>query len=344
MAGLAVCTKQSIGLTLALITVLYRIIFIKDKSEIKTYIKTAVVRSIGILIPILILFIYLISTGAIEDFISYAILGIKTFSNQISYKDLLENDKIEIKILSVLIPISMIINLIIIVIRKIFNKENEISQKILTIFIYSFSIIILIYPIADEIHFLIASLITIINAMYVVGLFAKKIYDKINYNKKYKTYKITTLMIWIVLLAMILTTGINNLYKYAKVEMNQEIKHYKNIEIGEYLKERINDIGNYIVEKEEEGKKVYILDSEAAIIMIPIDKYNKDYDMFLIGNIGKDGEEGQIEKIRQREENTIYIVRRKELPQNWQTPKKVIEYIRSNLKLIDKINIYEIYE
>ena len=72
--------------------------------------------------------------------------------------------------------------------------------------------------------------------------------------------------------------------------------------------------------------------------------YDKDYDMFLNGNIGKDGEEGQIERIKQREENTIYIIRRKEIPQNWQAPKKTIEYIRQNLNLIGTINAYEIYE
>lgn len=342
MVGLAVCTKQSIGMTLALIIVLYKIVFIKNKSEVKEYIKIAMVRIAGILMPVLFLVIYLILTGSIKDFINYAILGISTFSNSISYSELLKNDKLEIKILSVLIPIFLMINLIIIVIRKILNKENEVTQKILTMFIYSFSIIILMYPIADEIHFLIATLISMISELYIIGLLCKKIYIKINYNKKYKTYKITTLIIWIMLLTMILTTSINNLYQYVKTEKNQELKHYKNIKIEKYLQKRINDIDNYIIKSK--NKNVYMLDAEAAIVMIPLDKYNKDYDMFLIGNIGKDGEEGQIEKIKKREENTIYIIRRQEIPQNWQTPQRVIEYIRENLKLIGTIDAYEIYE
>ena len=78
--------------------------------------------------------------------------------------------------------------------------------------------------------------------------------------------------------------------------------------------------------------------------MIPINKYNKDYDMFLKGNIGKDGEEGQIEKIKQKDENTIYLIKRKGLNLNWQTPLKVIEYVRENLKLTGEISIYEIYQ
>lgn len=234
--------------------------------------------------------------------------------------------------------------MITIVVRKILNKENETSQNILTTFIYSFSIIILIYPIADEIHFLIAIFIAIINMIYLLGVLGKKIYNKINYNKKYKTYKIITLMIWMVILFMILSITINNLYQYIKTEKNQEINHYKNLQVNEYLTTRINQVNNYIMEKEQQGKKVYILDVEAATSMIPVDKYNKDYDMFLIGNVGKEGQEGQIEKIKQREENTIYLIRRKEIPQNWQAPTKVIDYIRENLKLVEKIDIYEVYE
>ena len=98
------------------------------------------------------------------------------------------------------------------------------------------------------------------------------------------------------------------------------------------------------MEKEKEGKRVYILDAEAALYMIPIDRYNKNYDMFLKGNIGKDGEDGQIEKIKQRQENELYLIRREDIKQNWQTPLNVINYIRENLQLVEKISIYEVYK
>ena len=78
--------------------------------------------------------------------------------------------------------------------------------------------------------------------------------------------------------------------------------------------------------------------------MIPIDRYNKDYDMFLKGNIGKDGEQGQIEKIKQKNDNEIILVRKSNLKTNWQTPKEVVKYVRENLEKIGKINIFEIYK
>lgn len=344
LAGIAICTKQSIGVTLASIVVLYKILFIQNKEQIKQYLKSIFVRIIGILIPVIILFIYLFFTGAISEFINYAVLGISTFSNKISYLVLLQNDKIEIRLLSVLVPISIVLMGIILIISKIMKKENNVLQKILTIFIYSLSIIIVMYPISDVIHFLIGSLIAIIGFVYMIFLLIKKIYNNINYDKKYKIYKIITLLLRICIFVIILTKAIDNIYIYVKTDKNKNIQHYKNIEIDETLTKRINKIDDYVLEKQEEGYKVYILDAEAAIYMIPLDKYNKDYDMFLKGNIGKDGEDGQIKKIKQKEENILYLIRNENLRTNWQTPLEVINYIRNNLKKIGDIEIYEIYK
>ena len=323
---------------------MYKLLFVENKEQFKQYIKIAITRVIGILIPVVILFIYLIISGAMQDFINYAVLGISTFSNKISYVSLFQSDKIEIRLLSILMPISIMVMAIILIVTKALKKENEKIQNVLTILIYSFSIIIVMYPISDEIHFLIGSLISIIGLIYVISELGKIIYNKISYTKKYKVYKIITLVIWLLVFVIILTKAINNIYVYAKTEKNTEISQFKNIEVSSNLKDRINEIDNYILEKEQEGKKVYILDAEAAIYMIPLDKYNKDYDMFLKGNIGKDGEEGQIEKIKQRQENELFLIRKENLKTNWQTPLNVIKYVRGNLNKIDEISIYEVYE
>ena len=162
--------------------------------------------------------------------------------------------------------------------------------------------------------------------------------------QKYKVYKITTLLIQVSIFVGIAIYGINNLYNYIKVEKNKRIDHYKNIEISEGLIERIDEIDAYISEQENNGKKVYILDAEAAIYMIPLNKYNKDYDMFLKGNIGKDGEQGQIEKIQNRNDKELYLIRNSKLRSNWQTPLNVVNYVRNNLEKIGEISIYEIFK
>lgn len=344
LAGLAICTKQSIGVTLAIIVVVYKGLFIENKQQFRQYIKIAYTRIVGILMPLTILFMYLIFTCSFRDFINYAILGISEFSNKISYFELLINDKIEIKILSVIVPVSILLMIIIVFIRTIKNKNKDnILTTLITIMIYSLSIIIVMYPISDEIHFLIGSFISIIGLIYMILLIGMKVYNKIKYKNKYKVYKIISLIVWLLVFSMILIVSINNIYNYIKVDKNKDINHYKNIEVQDYLKERIYDIDNYILEKEKEGKKIYILDSEACIYMIPINKYNKNYDMFLKGNIGRDGENNQIRRIKEKDENELYLIRNRNLSLNWQTPTNVIDYIKENLEFVEDVSIYEVY-
>ena len=346
LAGLTVCTKQSIGAILAIIVVGYKIIFVQNKKEFIEYLKTAFKRIIGILIPIILVLIYLIVTNSLQDFINYAVLGISTFSNKIPYAQLMNNDKKEIQILSRIMPfILLAMAVLTIVLQNKKKKENigNIDNKILTMLIYSLSTIIIMYPISDEIHFLIAGTITFIGLAYILYLLGITIYNKINLQSKKKIYKITSLMISIIAIAFIAVRGIENITEYTKQEKNETIEHYKNIQISEYLQERINEIDIFILEQEKENKKVYILDAEAAIYMIPINNYNKDYDMFLKGNIGKDGQEGQIQKIKQKETNEIILIRKRNLQSNWQTPTEVVDYVRGNLEFMGEVSIYEVY-
>lgn len=347
LAGLTVCTKQSIGAILAIIVVGYKIIFVQNKKEFIEYLKIAFKRIIGILIPIILVLIYLIVTNSLQDFINYAVLGISTFSNKIPYAQLMNNDKKEIQILSRIMPfILLAMAVLTIVLQNKKKKENigNIDNKILTMLIYSLSTIIIMYPISDEIHFLIAGTITFIGLAYILYLLGITIYNKINLQSKKKIYKITSLLISIILIAFIAVRGIENITEYIKQEKNETIEHYKNIQISEYLQERINEIDNFILEQEKENKKVYILDAEAAIYMIPINNYNKDYDMFLKGNIGKDGQEGQIQKIKQKETNEIILIRKRNLQSNWQTPTEVVNYVRENLEFMGEVSIYEVYK
>lgn len=294
--------------------------------------------------PVIFMTVYLLVTNSLIDFINYAILGIKTFSNKIAYTGLLQDDNLEIRILAVLIPASIMLNAIILLIARILKRENNEFKNILTILIYSVSIIIVMYPISDKIHFLIGSFIALIGLIYQIYLLGKILYRKIRLAQKYKVYKITTLLIQVIIFVEIAIYGINNLYNYIKVEKNERIAHYKNIEISEGLIERVDEIDAYISEQENNGKKVYILDAEAAIYMIPLNKYNKDYDMFLKGNIGKDGEQGQIEKIQNRNDNELYLIRNSKLRSNWQTPLNVVNYVRNNLEKIGEISIYEVFK
>lgn len=190
----------------------------------------------GIVIPVIILFSYLIITKSINDFISYAILGIKEFTNKIEYLTLMQNDKIEIKILAISVPITIIIMAISIIILKLLKKENQMTKNVLTVLIYSLSIIIVMYPISDEIHFLIGSTITILGSLYLLYLVGKFIYEKLKLKNKKKIYFIITSIICIMIIFFILLNTAKNLYYYTNIEKNTEINHYRNIEIRTRIK------------------------------------------------------------------------------------------------------------
>lgn len=326
LAGLCFTCKQSTGMCIILVAVFYKCLEISNKTDLIEFIKIAFTRGIGALIPIAIVLVFLIINKAFSDFMSYCILGIKTFSNYIPYINLIKNSEVCIKILSVLIPIVIIIAL------SLYIKKKK---KILFILsVYTIASMIVIYPIADNIHFLIGIFPSFIVLAYFIDVLINKILIKENIKEFLGSFfKIATLLISIV--SILYSINI-----YVKSGKNYELKHFKYIVMSENYIKSIKNVGDYINLSQ---KKVYILDATAALYMIPIDRYNKDYDMFLKGNLGKDGEEGQIEKIED-EENAKFLIMNSKYRRNWQNPEKVRIYIINNKEKTGEIGNFEIYE
>jgi len=105
--------------------------------------------------------------------------------------------------------------------------------------------------------------------------------------------------------------------------------------------ERIKIVDKYILEKKE--KEVIIADATSAAFDIPLDRYYKDYDMFLIGNIGKKGENGIIEDLKSKR-NCLILVVNDRYSKNWQLPVNAVNYVKENFKKIDEIDIFDVYE
>ena len=76
--------------------------------------------------------------------------------------------------------------------------------------------------------------------------------------------------------------------------------------------------------------------------MIPLDRYNKNFDLFLKGNLGAKGEKGQIENLENMEEKTILIMK-DTLRRNWQNPEEVRNYIKQNMTKIETIGVFDVY-
>ena len=335
IAGLSICTKQSVGFVVSLFVILSQLFFIKDNRNIKLIIKNILLRIIGILIPIIVFIIYLLICGAFYEFIDYAIVGLKTFSNNVPYINLVKSDEMFIKVLSIVIPILLIISIIVNCVLKILKKEDN---YLFVLTVYCIPMITIIYPISDKVHFLTAILPYYIIPAYVLGIIITNI-KKLNFEYIFEFFEIVS-FIWIILFTGY--TEIRYRDELGALSKYRALNHFRNIIVEQNLEKTVKGVDNYIVKSE---KAVYILDSNAALYMIPIDRYNKDYDLFAKGNLGSGGEENQINRIENRsEDDTKYLILNENYKLNWQTPTKVLDYIKENFVKTGTIGIYNIYE
>ena len=130
-------------------------------------------------------------------------------------------------------------------------------------------------------------------------------------------------------------TNINNLEKY---NIDKKSPYYGGVIEKEKI-QNINVVENYIKNNEN---NVIILSYKAALYMVPIQRNNGMMDLPFKGNLGKDGEKGLIEKIKNMENTEILIVK-DEKDIMWQESKLVREYIKENMQNIGEIEEFEIW-
>ena len=338
LIGIAILTKQTIGGLLSIIFIFYKSIFIKDKCDTKKFIEIACYRIMGVLIPVIVFFIYLLLNNSFEDFLSYAILGIAEFNNKVSYFNLFTYRNILIRIFSFVVPFVLLS-----IIGLIRYRRDSKFTILIILLIYSIGMFTGMFPIANSGHFIIYAFIGIITTLYIINNILKSIVksnkDRIAINSFVNFFLVTFIVFYVI------NTGIklNSLYKNNNICINK-LNHYLGILINENTIKDIEILDNYIKHNEYElGKKTYILDSSAVVYMIPIDKYNKDYDMLNRGNLGKDGEQRIIQEIA-IQENTQYLILNDKYKKNWQTPLDIINYVKTNKAKVGEIGIFDIYE
>lgn len=328
LIGIAICVKQSIGFLLLISGIIYNLIYINNKKSISEFIKRSITRILGTLIPIIILLIYLLLNNALYEFIDYCILGIQTFKNEVSYINLITNgDEIFITISSIIIPIAYLITII----KIIYNIKNKKDIKTMfTLFLYSITMFALVFPISDNNHFLIATTPTYILIAYCIYNILKEIFDV-------KLIKNSFIIITILILTVLLIASIQFLKNR---EFISDLNHFKYIPISESLYYSVKEVNQYI---NESNCDVLILDADAVIYMVPIDKYNKNYDMFNIGNFGSQDVEGIIEDLKSKE-NVKILIKKDKYSRNWQTPEKAIEYVKNNMNKCDSVGLFDVYK
>lgn len=339
LAGLAILTKQSTGLLIAVAYVGYKWLAIRNKEDLITAFKISLSRGFGVLTSIIIFFIYLLVTNSFNDFLSFCLFGVSEFSNSISYMTLIENSQYDtsIKILAVMVPIVIIYAIIYLI--KSYKFDTLQSKNILKLFIFGLASFVVVYPISDPIHFLIGSVILIILSIYMAKLdFPIKKEESLK-----NMQRLTIYLAYIIAVVLIIIAGYNY-YKYiTNNEKNHDLNHYNGIVINTNFAKCIKDLNEYIEYEKSNGNTVYIVNADACAYNIPGDRYNKYFDLLLKGNLGKDGEENVIKMVQNLPQNSSFLVLKEEYPLNWQTPMEVINYIKENYNKVDSIYVFDIY-
>ena len=292
-------------------------------------------------VSIIIFLIYLGVTGAFNDFINYAIKGVREFSNSVRYYRLFDsNDKV-VSIISRLFIIVYIPLFITFILESIKNKK--LKDELINIYVLAFCsipVIAIIYPISDEFHLMVASVFALIIIAYLLILVLKKIDSFIKIDVFYKKLLLIGILVVIVLISfknVIIERNIN-----VKENVLVPFKHYEGIYVPEYLSKRISDVTDKVRAYSNSGRESIIVDAEAAIYDIVLNRYKKNYDMLLIGNIGENGVEKIINEIKDSH-NVYYFVKNPKYALNWQFPEDIVDYIRNNLKYHETVSVFDVY-
>jgi hypothetical protein len=352
LAGLSILSKHSVGLFISLFVVIKPLLFNKDKK-----IKNMLFRIIGILIPSIIFLLYLLLTNSFDDFMSYSVLGIKEFKNSFPFyiflSEIILIDRLSYRIY-LIIYIVIFLTLLIYIIHRFYmiikTKNKNYNYIDSLVFFYSLSSFSCMYPIRDITHLNPAMLP--LSALIIVSIYNK---IKLYYKKIPKKFN-TIFICWISII--LLVVSIYPIYKYFGIKyefdnasgyndhylvtLNDDYGVLENLALDYNIKKALDAVLEY--EKEND---CLILDSNATLFHLASNKYYKNYDLFMRGNLGADGEDKIINDLESKNNVKLlisYDIRSQMRDKYKQIPRTVFDYIFENFEITDRVAFYDVYE
>ena len=317
-------TKQNIGVFYLIGLILYTIL---NKKELKNTIKIIGITGIFGILFVLILYF----NNILDGFISYAILGIKEFDTENKFVDYFAMYATFVVIINGLLLIYTNSN-------DKFKKRKE-RKNINNIACFAYPLLGMTYPIFNISHVKFALSIQYVLLFYILYLLVKG--SKIEKNK-IKKYIIFILEIFIIGYYSI--SSITYTIKYFRKISNDEYGYnYNNPYFGTSFDNEIEkNIKNVTEYMQNCDKEVVCISTNAGLYMIPLKQNNKEFDMLLLGNLGKDGENGVIEKLKEFKGKKIILMNKEK--KSWQESDKIIEFVKNNFTKIGEIEDMLIYE
>lgn len=297
-------------------------------------IKNILLLGMTTIIPVILFLGYEFAIGEFYNFINYTVLGIKEFAqNNIIVEDKLYTQTgIAIQISAILIGSIQIRD------DKIKNKKDEILK---ILFIFSVANIMLGYPIFNLYHVSTGIIIPIIMIIYLVYNYVSN--AQISEKLKNKLNISITNIIAIITIALVILAA-KFLYKSHELLNSSKFSKEDPFFGGVITKEEpeYDEVINFIKQKEEDGEKVIIFDIRANLYMVPLKKNNQNYDLPMLGNWGKNGENVVLEDIKNKQ-NTYFLTYEETRRITTQESKKIKEYMKENFINKGTIGKYNIY-
>lgn len=227
------------------------------------------------------------------------------------------------------------------IIIAILLRKNKIEKtpNTLTLILFALGVNLIIIPIVNEYHVIIADILWEIIIIYETYQILEPLLNikQVNY-----ALKIVAIFVIVILATksisklfisqeQIRITDRNNVFLGAIIETNQ--------------KNEIDIINQYVKNKVNEGKDVKILSTSAMLYSLNLKLNNWYFDLPLTGNMGKGGEEKAIEKIDTLK-NTVILVETEseEYKSHYQFMDNIRKHVENNYKKIDELYNYNIYE
>lgn len=321
MLGLSAASKQTIGGLAIIFSLLYDVykIFYLKKSEEKGSILRKIFGILTIAIPYLA---WLLINKSLMSFLDQCIFAIFEFGQK--------NRTGTFFNYYTLIPIAFVgISIALCFIRKCRIIPG--CEKIAMLTFYTIPTLFVVIPIMNEYHCGLMLVATFPLIFFYINLFFE--------NKLAKINNASWIPFFMFLGYTFIFIGFSiDIWNYD--EMNNIIEKYKYIGLNDEQIKDINEVAEYVKDKEALGFKVYILSPDAGIYMIPLERYdNNKFDLLFQGNLGYDGENRLVETMKKMR-NTIFL-KREDL--FYQESEIIDNYVKESYKVVDEINGYNVY-
>jgi len=315
LAGCAVLLKQSTGL--AVFAAVFMLVWILGAGQ-----RRGLCCAAGCMLPVGLCVGWLLRLHIWEEFWDYAVGGIGFFRehNHVSLWTFAFHS-------GLLCTAEAILALIIVAegIRRLArDRRLQARRRWLILFGLSAAGMTVVYPIADETHFVIALLPLLLPGICelpVLGESPKRLPS------------------WLVAVIAVMGVGVSLWSVRDEDAVWSELAHYQGIRLDRSVERMVWEMNACLQGYSE--TPVYILDGTAMLYKIPLGRYDKDYDLCLAGNWGSRTPEEMARALLGQ--GGIMLLAAEGTGINWQVPEDFLEYIKAHALCAGQIGKYDVY-